>query len=87
VPEGAATRHIVEREDFLHAAVAVGGDDEHEALCVGRRGLGHAEDHVVVKLALRPVGDQIVSAEATLNLVEQGAEDEAAGEATESSTE
>lgn len=41
----------------------------------------------MVKLALRPVGDQIVSAEATLNLVEQGAEDEAAGEATESSTE
>jgi hypothetical protein len=34
----------------------------------------------MMELALRPVGDQVVAAEAELHLVEQGAEDEAAGE-------
>jgi hypothetical protein len=39
-----------------------------------RSAISRAEDDVVVELALRPVGDQVVPAEPALHLVEQRAE-------------
>jgi hypothetical protein len=77
VPEGAAVRHVREREDLLYAAVAVRGDNEDVAWQGGRRRLGQAKDDVVMELALRPVGHEVITPEAALHLVEQGAEDQA----------
>jgi hypothetical protein len=80
VPEGATVWDVQERQDLFHSTVAVRGDDENASRQDGRRRVGQSEDDVVVKLPLRPVGDQVVAAEAALDLVKQGAEDEAAGE-------
>jgi hypothetical protein len=73
VPEGATVRDVREREDLLHAAVAVSCDDE-DAAGKGRRcGVREAEDDVAVELALRPVRDQVVAAEAACHFVEKDA--------------
>ena len=70
VPEGEAIRQVGEGKDLLHAAVAVRSDDEDATRQDGRGGLGQPEDDVVVELALRPVVDQVVAAEAALHFLE-----------------
>jgi hypothetical protein len=80
VPEGPAVRHLGEAEDLLDAAVAVGRDEQDGPGEVARRRSGEPEDDVVVELALRPVGGELVAAEARGDVVEQGTEDERARE-------
>ena len=60
VPQGAAVRQRSEAKDFLHAAVAVGRDDQDAP--GQRRASRHPHHDVVVKLALLPVVDQVVAA-------------------------
>jgi hypothetical protein len=80
MPERGAVGDLGEAEDLLDPAVAVGGDDEDSAGQVGPRTVGQRQDQVVVKLALRPVRDEVVAAEASREVVEQCAEHEMAGE-------
>ena len=69
VPERRALRNFVEAQHFLHAAVAVRCDRKDLA---GQRFLVvEAHDDVVMKLALSPMIDEIVSAESRAQRLEQ----------------
>jgi hypothetical protein len=72
VPESVAIGHLREADDFLHAPVAVCRDDENASreACIFRK----ADDDVVVELALRPVSDEVVTAVASLEFLEEGAQ-------------
>lgn len=78
-PQGPTLRDFRERQNLLDATVAVGRDDENGAGKV--EGLVvQAKDDVVMELALLPMCQQIESAVALANLLEEGAEDHRAGE-------
>ena len=69
LPKSAAIWRLVEAEHFFDAAVAVRAHDQHWAgqvadiLC--------AQNHVVMKLALRPVIKQLVRSAASLQCLKQ----------------
>jgi hypothetical protein len=69
VPERKAIRHGIEAEDFLHPAVAVRRDDQGVPRQLTPRS-GHTHDHVVVKLPLVPVIDELISPPPVANPVE-----------------
>src|SRR5205085_11020635 len=60
-PQGEPVGNLAERGDLFDAAVAVGAHDEHGAHELARA-FGHAENEIVVELALLPVGEKIVTA-------------------------
>lgn len=80
VPQRSAVRYLREAEDLFDATVAVRRDDQHGARGLSARRLGDPQHHVVVELALGPVGDELVAAEEARQLVEDGTEDQATGE-------
>src|SRR5690348_11565811 len=73
VPEREAVRQVIERKYFFDAAVAVGGYHEHFATEIGTGALD-SDHHVVMKLALLPVVDELVATPALPYLFEQAAE-------------
>lgn len=74
-PERGPKRHVVEAEDLLHAAVAVGGHDEDTSWEVAAPD-GEPQHDVVVELALLPVLDELEGSVRTSHVVEKGAENE-----------
>lgn len=80
VPERATVGHLREREHLFDAPVAVRGNDENASGQPRSGGLGEPEHDVVMKLALSPVGDEVVAAKAPLHRGEQTAENQAPGE-------
>jgi hypothetical protein len=61
MPKSVSLGYAVERQEFLHAAVAICCHDKHRP---GQRGLRawEAKNDVVMELALRPVVDVFDSA-------------------------
>ena len=61
MPEGRGIHWLVEAQDLLHPAIAVGRDDQ---ILAGqtRFGVRHADENVVMELALLMMRDQVISA-------------------------
>jgi hypothetical protein len=73
MPEREGVNLAVETENFLHAAVAVGGDDEVIAGEGGRCVVNTNKD-VVVELALLMVFEQVILTPVLTNLLEEAAQ-------------
>lgn len=76
-PEPPSIGHVREDHHFFDPAVAVRGDDQDAA--GESRGIGDAEDQVVVEFTLRPMLEQLVASELGSQLFEQRAENELGG--------
>lgn len=72
MPQGAALWKRFEARDFFHAAIAVRGHNQNLAT-QSRSCSFHAQDHVVVKLALLPMIDELVCPPTTTNFIEHTA--------------
>ena len=82
VPECQPVRHVLEAQNFLHATVAVGGDDE-DATRQAARFSGKVQNDIVMKLTLGPVIDVRDRPMRASKLGEQGTETEMLCEAIE----
>jgi hypothetical protein len=76
VPEGGAVRNFGKTENLFDAAVAVGSHDQNPSRHFASGVLGDFQNHVVVKLALHPVRDELVPAEAPRHFFQQRPQNE-----------
>lgn len=80
MPQSAAVGHVVEGEDLLHAAVAVGRDDEDRSSRAGAVGSDDSHHDIVMKLALLPVIEEFVATATSTQFFEKRAENERIGQ-------
>src|SRR5690606_4917284 len=80
MPEGEPVGDLGKAEHLLHAAVAVGGDNEHATGELSADSLGQPQNDIVVEFALGPVRGDLVAAVAFRQVVKEGTEHQMTGE-------
>lgn len=65
VPQREPIRHVSETKELLHAAIAIGGNDQNATWQL-RRGAPKPEHDIVMELALRPVIEMVDRAKGTV---------------------
>jgi hypothetical protein len=75
VPKRVAIGYVREAKDFLHAAVAVRGNDQDRSGKFSRRAT-NPQHRVVVKLALLPMIDELIPVPAKTHVIEERAKHE-----------
>jgi hypothetical protein len=77
MPQGSAVWKFRKRKDFFDSSIAIGGHDQKRR---GPPSVSHAEDDVVVKLALLPVFEELETSEALTKSIKQLSENQLVSE-------